>query len=208
MTWLSPTIICVFVGATLVIFALPGCGGEKYSAVVKAAQSELSPRAQAQDDLNKLHLHEALIGGQGFSGLTLSVYVFMERGYVVGQAGSTEQAEAALRTARNVAGLRSVEGYLPVKNSSTNDSNVSGTASELAIKAEIESALALAAGVVRSRVNVEVVDGQVVLLGVVSGNEERLSAEQAARGVKEVMGITNWLLLPEPEYMSIRSRVL
>jgi osmotically-inducible protein OsmY len=57
-------------------------------------------------------------------------------------------------------------------------------------------------------VNVEVLDGQAVLLGVVSGRDERLSAEQATKGVKEVKGITNWLLLPEQEYMSIRSRVL
>jgi hyperosmotically inducible periplasmic protein len=208
MTWLSPTIICVFVGATLITFALPGCGGAKYSAVVKAARSELSPKAQAQDDLHKLHLREALAGGQGFSGLTLSVYVFMERGYVVGRVDSAEQAEAVLRTARHVAGLRSVEGYLPVRKPSPNDSDVSNTASELGIKAEIESALALAAGVVKSRVNVEVLDGQVVLLGVVSGNEERFSAEQAARGTNAVKEITNWLLLPESEYMSIRSKLL
>ena len=69
-------------------------------------------------------------------------------------------------------------------------------------------ALVLVAGVVPSRVNVEVLDGQAVLLGVVSGHDERRNAEQAAKGVKEVKGIINWLLLPEKEYMSIRSSVL
>lgn len=200
--------ISLFVGAMLLIFALQGCGGAKYSAMVKAAQSELSPMAQAQDDLHKLHLQEALLADQGFSGLNLSIYVFMERAYVVGHVDSPEQAEAVLRMAKHIAGLRSIEGYLPVKKASPNDSTVSSTASDLTVKAEIASALALAAGVVTSRVNVEMLDGQVVLLGVVSGNEERLSAEQAAKGVKEVKGITNWLLLPEPQYMSIRSKIL
>jgi len=104
-------IINLFVGTMLVVFVFPGCGGAKYLAMVKAAQSELSPMAQAKDDLHKLHLYE-------------------------------------------------------------------------------------------------VQDEQVVLLGVVSGNEERRSAEQAAKGVKEVKGITNWLAATEPEYMSIRKGVL
>jgi osmotically-inducible protein OsmY len=113
-----------------------------------------------------------------------------------------------LSAAKGVEGLRSINGYLPVKEASPNDSTVPNAASDLTVKAEIKSALALTAGVVPSRVNVEVLDGQAVLLGVVSGRDERLSAEQATKGVKEVKGITNWLLLPEQEYMSIRSRVL
>lgn len=198
----------LLVGMMLVIFALPGCGGAKYSAMVKAAQSELSPIAQTHDDLHKLHLHEALVADQGFSGLSLTVYVFMERAYVVGHVDSPEQAEAILRAARSVAGLRSVAGYLPVKRSSLPDSTVARTASDVTLKAQIKSALALAPGVVVSRVNIEVLDGKVVLLGVVSSNDERVYAEQAAAGVTEVKGVTNWLLLPEPEYMSIRQRLL
>ena len=207
MTRVAP-VISLFLGMMVVICVMPGCGGAKYSAMVKAARSELSPRAQAQDDLHKLHLHEALLADQGFSGLNLSMYVFMERAYVVGHVDNPEQAAAVLRTAMTVAGLRSVAGYLPVKKALPNDSTISNTASDLTVKAEIASALALAAGVVTSRVNVEVLDGQAVLLGVVSGSDERFSAEQAANGVKEVRGITNWLLLPEQGYMSIRSRVL
>lgn len=204
----SASIISLFVGMMAMIFTLPGCGGAKYSAMVKAARSELSPRAQAQDDRHKLHLHESLLADQGFSGLNLSIYVFMERAYMVGHVDNPQQAEAVLTMAKGVEGLRSINGYLPVKEASPNDSTVSNAASDLTVKAEIKSALALTAGVVPSRVNVEVLGGQAVLLGVVSGRDERLSAEQATKGVKEVKGITNWLLLPEPEYMSIRSRVL
>ena len=97
-----------------------------------------------------------------------------------------------------------MNGYLPVKRSSVNDSTIASTVSDATLKLEIESALALAAGVVKSRVTVEVLDGEVVLLGVVSGEEERLHAERAAAGVSGVTRITNWLLLPEPAYRSIR----
>ena len=165
----------------------------------KSASSELSEPTQARDHRLKIHLREALVGEQGFSGLILSPYVFMDRGYVVGHVREPEQAEAV--TARRVAGLRSVDGYLPVKSNST-----ASTTSDVTLKAEIESALAIAQGVVKSRVNVDVLDGQVILLGVVSGDEERLHAEQAV-SVGGVKGITNWLLLPQSEYQSIRPRV-
>jgi osmotically-inducible protein OsmY len=194
-------------GISIVLFTLSGCGGAKYKAMVDAAQSELSPRAIAQDDRHKLHLHEALVVEQGFSGL-ISAYVFMERAYLVGHVDRREQADALLRTARTIAGLRSVEGYLPLKPTGTDGSSVNNTASDAALKAEIASSLALAPGVVTSRVHVEVLDGHVVLLGVVSGEDERLHAEAAAAGVKGVTGITNWLLLPEPQYMSIRRQIL
>jgi hypothetical protein len=53
-------ITSLFVGMIWLIFALPGCGGVKCSAMIKAARSELSLMAQAQDDLNKLCLPKAL----------------------------------------------------------------------------------------------------------------------------------------------------
>ena len=46
-----------------------------------------------------------------------------------------------------------------------------------------------------------------ILLGIVTGTEERTRAEQAAAGTLGVKRIINWLLLPESEYMAIRSQV-
>jgi osmotically-inducible protein OsmY len=60
---------------------------------------------------------------------------------------------------------------------------------------------------VDSRVHVEVLDDRAVLLGIVSGSEERTRAEAAAAGTIGVKRIINWLLLPESEYLAIRSQV-
>ena len=130
----------------------------------------------------------------------------MERGFVVGHVGSSEQAEAVLRAAQGVPSPRSVEGYLPVKDTSPQSSAVSNTASDVTITAEIKSALTLA-GVVVRRVSVEMLDGRTVLLGVASSERERLQAERAAAGVKGVHGVTNWLLLPEPGYTTVRPKL-
>ena len=189
-----------------ILIIAPGCGGARpYSLMYKSASSELSGPAQARDHRLKANLRAALIGEEGLAGLSLSPEVIMERGYVTGHVETPDQVATIQRIARGVAGLRSVDVYLPITQSQpTADSS---TMSDMTIHTEIAAALGLAPGVVVSRINVTVLDRQAVLLGVVSGDEERRHAVEAASGVKGVKGVTNWLLLPEPDYMAVRPKL-
>ncbi|HKC94741.1 MAG TPA: BON domain-containing protein [Nitrospira sp.] len=187
------------------LFIASGCGGARpYSLMYKSASSELSGPAQARDHRLKANLRAALIGEQGLAGLTLSPEVLMERGYVSGHVDTPEQAATIQRIAHGVSGLRSVDVYLPISQSQPADSS---TISDVTIHTEISAALKLAPGVVASRINVTVLDRQAVLLGVVSGDEERRHAVEAVSGVEGVKGVTNWLLLPEPDYMAVRPKL-
>jgi osmotically-inducible protein OsmY len=171
----------------------------------KAAESELSPVAQARDHRLKMELRSALVSEEGLTGLTLSPDVFMERGYVIGRVQTSDQADAVRRIAHGVPGLRSVDLYLPVAAAqSTEDSSM---VSDLTLKAEIASALRLTPGVVATRITTTVLDGQVVLLGVVSGEDERRQVEKAVGGVNGVKKVTNWLLLPESGYGTVRPKL-
>ena len=129
----------------------------------------------------------------------------MERAYVTGHVDTLDQAAAVQRIARSVSGLRSVEVYLPISPPQPNPD--SSTMSDMTIRTEIAAALKLAPGVVASRITVTVLDRRAVLFGVVSGDEERRNAVQAASGVEGVKGVTNWLLLPEPDYMAVRPHI-
>jgi osmotically-inducible protein OsmY len=80
-------------------------------------------------------------------------------------------------------------------------------ASDETVKAEVQAALARAPGVVDSRVHVEVLDNRAILLGIVSDTEEKTRAENAAAATVGVKRIISWLLLPESEYLAIRSQV-
>jgi hyperosmotically inducible protein len=187
------------------LFIAPGCGGARpYSLMYKSASSELSATAQARDHRLKANLRAALIGEQGLGGLTLTPDVVMERGYVIGHVETPDQAATILAIARGVPGLRSVEVYLPI--SQPQPTADSSTMSDMTIHTEIATALRLAPGVVASRINVTVLDRRAVLLGVVSGDEERSRAVEAVSGVEGVKGVTNWLLLPEPDYMAVRPK--
>jgi hyperosmotically inducible protein len=190
--------------ATFLIAA--GCGGARpYSLMYKSASSELSAPAQARDHRLKANLRAALIGEQGLAGLTLSPDVVMERGYVTGRVETPDQAATILRIAQGVAGLRSVDVYLPL--SQPQPPADSSTISDMTIHTEIAAALRLAPGVVASRINVTVLDRRAVLLGVVSGDEERRQAVDAVSGVEGVKGVTNWLLVPESDYMAVRPKL-
>jgi len=182
------------------LFIAPGCGGARpYSLMYKSASSELSAPAQARDHRLKANLRAALIGEQGLAGLTLTPDVVMERGYVAGRVETPDHAEAVRRVAHGVSGLRSIDVYLPISRSQpTADSS---TISDMTIHTEITTALRLAPGVVAS------LDSQAVLLGVISGDEERHQVIESVSGVKGVKGVTNWLLLPESGYMAVRPKL-
>jgi osmotically-inducible protein OsmY len=193
------------IGVTAVLLD-QGCSSDKYRTVVDAAGSGLETLTMADDYRHQRRLQEALLGEPGFAGLVLTSYVFMDHGYVVGHVQSQEQAQAVYQAASKVEGLRSLNAFLPVKRPAALDT-VGKVTSDEDLKTQVEAALARAPGLVDSRVHVEVLDDRAVLLGIVSGSEERTRAEAAAAGTIGVKRIINWLLLPESEYLAIRSQV-
>jgi osmotically-inducible protein OsmY len=181
-----------------------GCVGDRYHGVVDAAGSRLESLTMADDYRHQRYLQQVLLEEPAFAGLTLTAYVFMDHGYVVGHVNSPEQAEAVFQAAKKVEGLRSINAYLPVKR--TVDT-VGKVIPDSTVKTQVESALARTPGIVESRVHVEVLDNRAILLGVVSGDEEKNRAEEAASATIGVKRTINWLLLPESQYLAIRSQV-
>jgi osmotically-inducible protein OsmY len=183
-----------------------GCSGERYKTLVDAAESGLGSLTMADDYRHQRRLQEVLLDDPAFTGLILTAYVFMDHGYVVGHVQSPEQADAVYQAASKVEGLRSLNAFLPVKRTSTLET-VGQVTSDETLKSHIEAALARTPGLVDSRVHVEVLDSRAILLGVVSGTEEKARAEDAVASTIGVRRTINWLLLPETEYLAIRSQV-
>jgi osmotically-inducible protein OsmY len=173
---------------------------------MNAAESGLGSLTMAEDYRHQRRLQEALLAEPRFTGLVLTSYVFMDHGYVVGHVQSPEQADAVYQAASQVEGLRSLNAFLPVKRPSTSDM-VGTVTDDETLKKHVEAVLAQTPGLVDSRVHVEVLDNRAILLGVVSGNEEKTRAELAAASTLGVKRIINWLLLPETDYLAIRSQV-
>jgi osmotically-inducible protein OsmY len=187
----------------LALLLSSACAGDGYHAV-DAANSGLSSLTVADDYRHQRRLQQTLLEDTRFAGLRLTAYVIMDHGYIVGHVQSPEQAEAVFQAAKKVEGLRSVNAFLPLKRTVDGIGKVT---SDAALKEHVQAALAQAPGVVDARVQVEVLDGRAVLLGVVSDVDEKSRAEGAAAATAGVKRVISWLLLPETEYLAIRSQV-
>lgn len=176
------------------LLATGGCGGMRpYRAMAKAASSEESVHAQVDDDRLKMALREALLTSNAAAVVHVTPYVYMGHVYLVGFVDGAAQRQKVPAAAQGIAGLRSLDTYLPDQPAE------SQTASDLSLKGEVKAALALDRERV-TQIDLEVLAGDVVLLGVVSNQTAIDSAVAAAQGVAGVTGVTNFLLLPEEGY--------
>jgi osmotically-inducible protein OsmY len=197
MHWRSKRLIVGICLAATSLFKC-GCPAVGYKKAADAAMSPLSPPALLRDDVLKLELRRAVVEREGFSDLGLSALVFMERGFLVGFVDSPEQGRAVLAAGRDVGGLRSLEGVLPLRPPE------STTESDLELKGEVKGEIAVTPSLVSSRYTIEVLDGRVVLLGVVLSDAERVEVEQVARGGGGVKDVDNLLLVVEEPYAALR----
>ena len=186
--------------ALLFILALlvSGCGGARpYRAMAKAASSEESVFAQAEDHRLKMQMREAIVASDPTRALEVTPYAYMGHGYLVGFVADQSVADDLIARVRSVEGVRSVDAYLPVKPAGRS------AADDLATKAKVKSTLAVAPGQVITQIEMEVLAGHVVLLGVVRSPATVASAGTLAGSVGGVTGVTNFLLAPEAEYHSV-----
>ena len=180
------------------LLVMTGCG-TPYVVAAKAASSHLTPTAWTKDQLLKDEMRKAILADQALSGLSITPYVYMQHGFLVGFVKDAQQAAAVTRAAQGVAGLRSLETYLPIKGEPPKDSS-SSTLSDLELVGKIKLALKVDEHLVESRYGVEVLDGHAVLLGVVISDDEKLAVTRAAEGVTGVTGTKNYLLQVERGY--------
>jgi len=186
--------VAVRICATALLLTAAGCAGMRpYRAMAKAASSEESVHAQVGDDRLKMAVREALLAADADAVVHVTPYVYMGHGYLVGFVDGATERQKLTDAAQGVAGLRSLDTYLP------DEPAQSHTASDLSLKGEVKAALALDRERV-TQIDLEVLAGDVVLLGVVSDQTAIDSAVAAAQGVGGVTGVTNFLLLPEQGY--------
>ena len=177
-----------------------GCGGKPWSLIVRSAQSELRPAAQVQDRLLQSSLRRALLTGDPTRALDLRAYVFMDRAFVVGEVDSTDERSSVESIARSVEGLRSVTFHLPVavEGDGETEGGTDGAAG-WTDHAELRARMTADPTIVASRVEIDVVQGQVVLLGVVASREQRRVLE-AARSIAGEGHVVSFMLEPERGY--------
>jgi len=186
----------------LLLCACSACGNARpYRMMAKAATSEESAFSQAGDQRLKARMREAIVAADPKQTLAVTPYAYMGHAYLVGFVDDAAEGDRLLSTIRGFEGVRSVDGYLPTRPEGRSE------ASDLEIKGKVKAAMAIIGETV-TQIEIESLAGHVVLLGVVGSAEDIDNAGERARRVGGVTGLTNFLLVPEGEYESLRPHLL
>jgi hyperosmotically inducible protein len=186
----------------LLLVAGSACGGARpYRMMAKAATSEESVFSQAEDQRLKARIREAVATSDPERTVGVTPYAYMGHAYLVGFVADAEEGERLLAMVRGFDGVRSVDGYLPTRPAERSE------ASDLEIKGKVKAAMALIGETV-TQIEAESLAGHVVLLGVVGSDDDVEAAGERAREVGGVTGLTNFLLVAEEGYESLRPHLL
>ena len=196
--------LCLLLAAPV---GLLGCGGgpRPYRAMARAARSEENLASKLEDRAMKAEVRASLMEDGTLGGADVTPYVYMGRVFLVGSVATAAQRDAAIADGWKAQGVRSVEAYLPQAPRGKRAASSAG--SDRALKAELKGKLSLDPALT-TRVDLEMVGGHAVLLGVVPSQQDVQSAGAIAQGVGGVAGVTNFLLVPEEGYERLRPRVM
>ena len=189
------TVRALGAGLVLGASALLACGQARPDgAMARAARSQENLAARLEDRAMKAESLANLMEDRALGGANVTPHVYMGHAFLVGSVKTSAQRDAAIADAWKVQGVRSVEAYLPEALRAKRSS--SRAASDLALKTELEGKLSLDP-VLATRVELEMVGGHAVLLGVVPSQEAVQSAGTIAQGTGGITGVTNFLLVAE-----------
>jgi hyperosmotically inducible protein len=169
--------------------------------MARGDRSEPSQHVQVDDRTLTDKLRSALAESDQLVDARITPHVYMGHVFLVGFVTHSDQQGEATKAVQDVEGVRSVGAYLPVRSEPAK--GASNVASDAVIAGKVKAALVLSGQPV-TRVDMQVLDGHVVLLGVVRSQEAVSAATAAARSVSGVTGVTSFLLLPEPGYETLR----
>ena len=188
------TVRALGAGLVLGASALLACGQARPDgAMARAARSQENLAARLEDRAMKAEILANLMEDRALGGANVTPHVYMAHAFLVGSVKTSTQRDAATADAWRVDGVRSVDAYLPQTRARR---SAAQTASDAALKAELKGRLSLDPALT-TRVDLEVIDGHAVLLGVVPSQEAVQSAGTIAQGMGGITGVTNFLLVPE-----------
>lgn len=157
-----------------------------WSTIYGVARDERSVETIAKDKKISTEIKAALMKRDEKKGFAVKVYCFAGRVFLVGQLDDTAFRDFAVKTAKAASGVGSVTSYfLPESDT---------------LKADLEIAAKVRAGLVADKslsstqIESEVLNGTVVLLGMVRDSRDVKGAVAVARGVSGVKQVKSFLI--------------
>ena len=160
--------------------------------IYEAAVDERSVGQQAKDTEIKAKILKDFAGDDTVKTLNFSVYCFDSHVYLVGQKETSAEEERAIEIAKNTEGVRSVSTYVLQEKGEDEDS--CGTMSNLEITAKVKKDLIADKDIWSTNVEVQTVQCNVVLIGIVGSKTEIEKSIAHANAVEGVRSVKSFLV--------------
>jgi hyperosmotically inducible protein len=172
-------------GAPIYLSTVIGNGQTAYETAV----DERSSRQQMLDAILAGHAQAELLKSKGIKSTRITAHCYFGKLYLVGEYDSQDQLKTIYECMDRVEGKRAVINRLYLRDTEGGD----GLMTEAAMSAAIRAQLLADFEVTSSPVAVEVVQGDIVLLGVISREDERARIMTHALDVKGVNRVVSYL---------------
>lgn len=160
--------------------------------IYEVAMDERSVGDLAKDKEIEAKVKSAFADDETVDALDISVYSFYGDVYLVGQKQTEAQKKRAIEISKKTEGVKSVTTYILQKKGEDEDS--CGTTNSLEITAKVKAALIEDGDIWSTNVEVQTVQCNVVLLGLVGSEKEIEKSIVHAKGVEGVRSVKSFLV--------------
>lgn len=173
----------------MVCLAAPALAWTPWGAIYGSARDERSVGDQAADKETSLSIKKALADNDSGKALQVHVYCFLGHVFLVGAIDDVEFRKFAIKTAKGTEDVKKVTDYFVAESDTTGD--------DLEIAAKVRTALIGEGDLSATQIEQEVLNGEVVLLGMVRSQADAKLAIKTAKSVEGVRKVTSFMIPSE-----------
>ncbi|WP_207264337.1 BON domain-containing protein [Desulfovibrio sp. Huiquan2017] len=176
-------------GPLLLCLTLSSIAWTPWGAIYDSARDERSVGDQAADKKISLAIKKDLADKDSGAALKIHVYSFLKHVYLVGAINDNAFRAFAVKTAKGTEGVIRVTTYFVAESDTTAD--------DLELAAKVRAELIGNGDLSSTQIEQEVLNGEVVLLGMVRSKADAALAVKVARSVGGVRKVTSFLIPSE-----------
>lgn len=173
----------------IICFAMISVAWTPWGAVYESARDERSIGDQATDKAISLGIKKDLADRDGNMALKVHVYCFLQHVYLIGAINDGAFRKFAVKVSKETKDVKTVTKYF-VKESDT-------MSDDLAIAAKVRTALIAEGDLSATQIETEVMNGEVVMVGMVRSLADAKLAAKVAMGVDGVRKVKSFLIPPK-----------
>ncbi|WP_272700522.1 BON domain-containing protein [Desulfovibrio sp. Fe33] len=172
--------------ALILCLALSSIAWTPWGAIYGSARDERSVGDQAADKQISLTIKTALADKDSALALKVHVYCFLGQVYLVGAINDKGFRSFAAKTAKGTSGVKKVTQHFVAETDTTS--------ADLELTAKVRSALIANGDLSSTQIEQEVMNGEVVLIGMVRTKADAALAVKVAKSVQGVRKVTSFLI--------------